>query len=315
MFQEHEPARPASALPRAAGRAVSDGEAPGREGRQGREGRAPLALGEVLRRSTEHLAARGSETPRLDAELLLGRALGLERIELYMHLDRPLSGAELEEARALVARRARREPLQHVLGEWGFRRLTLTVDARALIPRPETEIVVERALALLDGRDAPRVLDVGTGTGAIALAIANEHPGARVTAIDVSADALELARENAERTGLEIELLQHDLEAGLPDGPWHLVVSNPPYVDPADREALAPEVRDWEPEAALYGSGMHQAIAASARPLLVPGGGLVLETGEGQAAAVAAALEALAYRDVVVTRDLAGRDRVVEGRR
>ena len=130
----------------------------------------------MLRLSTEHLAARGSETPRLDAELLLARATGLERIELYMSFDRPLNAAELDVARELVARRARREPLQYVLGEWGFRRLMLTVDRRALIPRPETEILVDRALALIAGSEAPRVLDVGTGTGAIALAIADEHP-------------------------------------------------------------------------------------------------------------------------------------------
>ena len=142
-----------------------------------------LTLGDVLRRSTDHLAAAGSETPRLDAERLLAKALGLERIELYMQLERPLRDDELVVARELVARRARREPLQYVLGEWGFRRLTLSIDRRALIPRPETEIVVERCLALLDGAEAPAVLDVGTGSGAIALAIADEHPGARVTGV------------------------------------------------------------------------------------------------------------------------------------
>jgi release factor glutamine methyltransferase len=278
-------------------------------------GDPPATVGEVLRRATDHLAARGSETPRLDAELLLGQALALERIELYMHLDRPLTAAELAEARALVARRARGEPLQYVLGTWGFRRLTLAVDGRALIPRPETEVVVERALDLLEGRDRPRVLDVGTGSGAIALALADEHPGARVTGVDVSPDALALARENADRTGLAVELERHDLDEGLPPGPWDLVVSNPPYVHPEDRDALPPEVREWEPEVALYGSGAHERIAAAAHGELVLGGGLVLEVGDGQAATVAALLEALGYCDVRATPDLAGRDRVVEGRR
>jgi release factor glutamine methyltransferase len=276
---------------------------------------ASLTLGDVLRRSTDHLAAKGSESPRLDAERLLAHALGVTRIELYMQLDRPLAAAELEEARALVARRAAREPLQYVLGEWGFRRLTLTVDRRALIPRPETEIVVERCLALLDGTEAPRVLDVGTGSGAIALAIADEHPGAQVTGIDASEDALELARENAGRTGLRVDLVRHDLFAGLPDGPWALVVSNPPYVDPDDRDALQSEVRDWEPAEALFGRGATAAVASGALGVLEDGGAIVLEVGDGQAPSTADLLTALGYVDVRVTPDLAGRDRAVEGRR
>jgi release factor glutamine methyltransferase len=271
-----------------------------------------LTLGEVLRRSAAHLEEKGSPTARLDAELLLGHALGLSRVELYTAFDRPLTEAELARARELVARRARREPVAYILGEWGFRRLTLAVDRRALIPRPETEVVVERALERLRGQEAPRVLDVGTGTGAIALAIADEHPGARVTAIDASADALALARENAERTGLAIELREHDLFAGLPEGPWDLVVSNPPYVEPEELETLAPDVRDYEPHVALVASGAVEAVARGARAVLRPGGALVLEVGDGQAPDVAALLESLGYRDVRVTPDLTGRDRVVE---
>lgn len=273
-----------------------------------------MTIGEVLRRSTQHLEAKGSTTPRLDAELLLGRALGLSRIELYMQLDRLLTAAELDEARELVARRARREPLQHVLGEWGFRRLTLTVDARALIPRPETEILVDRALALIHDCESPRVLDVGTGTGAVALAIADEHAGARVTAMDVSADALALAAENVLRTGLAVELVRDDLFHGLPAGPWELVVSNPPYVDLADLPALEPEVRDWEPHVALAAAGAVDALVRAAATVLAPGGWLVLEVGDGQAAGVAATLEQLGYEEIAVTADLADRPRVVEGR-
>ncbi len=274
-----------------------------------------MTIGEVLRRSAQHLGAKGSTTPRLDAERLLAHTLGLSRIELYMQLERPLTSDELDAARALVARRARREPLQYVLGEWGFRGLTLIVDERALIPRPETETLVERALDLIRDCEAPRVLDVGTGTGAVALAIAEEHRGARVTAMDVSVEALALAAENVERTGLPVELVRRDLFEGLPVGPWELVVSNPPYVDPGELSSLEPEVRDWEPHVALVATGAVDALAAAAVPVLTAEGALALEVGDGQAAGVAGTLERLGYREVRVTPDLAERPRVVEGRR
>jgi release factor glutamine methyltransferase len=269
----------------------------------------------ALTRVSGELAASGCESPRVDAELIVAHALGLSRAELSVALDRQLERPEVEAIRALVERRCRREPLQYVLGEWGFRRLVLAVDRRALIPRPETEVVVERCLALLAGRDRPRVLDVGTGSGAIALAIADEHPGARVTGIDVSPDALVLARENAERTGLAMELARHDLADGLPPGPWELVVSNPPYVEPSERGSLAPEVRDWEPALALYGRDESEAIARGALGVLAENGALALEVGDGKAGEVAGLLDRLGYRRVRVTRDLAGRERVVEGMR
>jgi release factor glutamine methyltransferase len=272
-----------------------------------------VTVGEVLRLATEFLAGKGVESPRLDAEHLLGKAVGLSRVELYMHHDRPLDDAERDAYRELVRRRGEREPLAYVLGEWGFRRLVLDVDSRALIPRPETEVVVERALGLVAGRAEPRALDVGTGSGAIALAIADEHPGARVTALDVSAAALALAGENAERAGLGVELLRWDLFDGLPAGPWDLVVSNPPYVAPDEIETLDPEVREWEPRLALVAEGATESIARSARYVLRSGGALVLETGAGRAQSVAALLRGLGYVDVRVTQDLAGRDRVVEG--
>lgn len=273
-----------------------------------------LNVADVLRRATEYLD-KTSETGRLDAELLLAHTLDRQRIELYTDFDRPLNDAELDGYRVLVARRARNEPVAYILGEWGFRRLTLTVDRRALIPRPETEIVVERCLAHLAGLDAPRVLDVGTGTGAIALAIADEHPGARVTAIDISPDALALAEQNVARTGLDVELLEHDLREGLPGGPYDLVVSNPPYVEPEELPTLMPDVREYEPHLALVGTGATQAVASAALVVLESGGRLVLEVGDGQAAATAATLSGLGYDDVVTTPDLTERDRVVEGRR
>lgn len=274
-----------------------------------------MTVGEVLRRATEYLAGRGVESPRLDAEHMLGKALGLSRVQLYMEHDRRLDDAERDAYRELVRRRGAREPLAYVLGEWGFRRLTLTTDRRALVPRPETEVVVERCLTLLDGASAPRVLDVGTGTGAIALAIADEHPGARVRAIDVSREALELARENAVRTAVEIELVEQDLTAGLGDAEYDLVVSNPPYVTEEEWLGLEPEVREWEPRLATVGEDHTGEIAEHARDALRPGGHLVLEVADVRAGDVATLLERLGYAEVCVTEDLAGRDRIVEGRR
>jgi release factor glutamine methyltransferase len=268
-----------------------------------------VTLGEVLRVSAEYLARKGVDAPRLDAELLLGRALGLSRLDLYLHHDRPLTPPERDAARELVPRRGERAPLAYVLGEWGFRGLTLRCDTRAIVPRPETEIVVERCLELLDGIDAPRVLDVGTGTGAIALALAQEHPGARVTGFDRSPDALALARENAAATGIEVELVEGDALAGLPPGPWQLVVSNPPYV--LEDEELPPELA-FEPREALVAAGQTEAIARGAREVL--DGPLVLESHAGHAGELAGLLRSLGYADVRITPDLTGRERVVEGR-
>lgn len=266
-----------------------------------------MTLAEVLNGAVDYLTARGVDSPRLDAELLLARALDLARIELYTQHDRPLTEEERARARDLVRRRGAREPLAYVLGDWDFRRLTLKTDKRALVPRPETEVVVERCLALLEGTAEPRIVDVGTGTGAIALALKHELPDARVTATDRSADALALARENARVNGLEIELLQADLLVGVV-GPFDLVVSNPPYVRADELAALEPELR-YEPEEALVDRGQTQRLIEAARF-----GWLVLEVHEERARKVAAGLTDAGYADVQVVRDLAGRDRIVEGR-
>jgi release factor glutamine methyltransferase len=270
-----------------------------------------LTLKEVLQGATEYLAGRGIDTARVDAELLLARALGLSRIELYTQHDRPLTDEERTAARELVQRRGRREPLAYVLGDWDFRRLTLRTDRRALVPRPETEIVVERCLALVDGIEAPRIADVGTGTGAIALALKHERPDAIVVATDISANALELARENAAANELDVRFEQADLLAGV-DGPLDLVVSNPPYVGQEEIEMLEPEVRDWEPRGALVDDGQTSRLALEARSVLE--GWLVLEVHEDRAQAMSAELARLGYQEVSIGLDLAGRERMLEAR-
>jgi release factor glutamine methyltransferase len=261
------------------------------------------------------LGQAGVPSPRVDAELLVADVLGVSRSELYAS-DRALDAEELGRLHELVGRRRAREPLAYVLGEWGFRRLLLAVDARALVPRPETEVVVERCLVHLQGLEAPRVLDVGTGSGAIALAVADEHPAARVVAVDRSRAALALARENLARSTLadRVELRLGDLLDGVV-GPFDLVVSNPPYVSAAEYDSLQPEIRLYEPYEAVVGDRVWERVAGAAYGVLVPGGHLVLECGDGQAAEVAEGLQALGYEGALCTPDLAGRDRVVEAHR
>jgi len=276
-----------------------------------------VTLGDALARATSRLAAAGVDSARLESELLLARACDdCARALLYAELDRELTDEQLDAFEANVARRVKREPLAYILGEWGFRRLTLKTDRRALIPRPETEVVVERALQHLRGIDRPRVLDVGTGTGAIALAIADEVRDAHVTAIDVSPDALALARENLELAEINgrVRLVEHDITFGLGNADFDLVVSNPPYVEPDELKTLQPEVRDWEPHVALVAAGATAKLAEASREALRPGGWLVLETAAGAGERVERVLTELGFEDVTITPDLAGRDRVAEGR-
>lgn len=269
---------------------------------------------EALTEGAAALELAGCPSPLVDAEWLLAHVVGVTRSELYT-IERELGGAEVGRFGELVERRAGREPLAYILGEWGFRRLTLAVDPRVLIPRPETEAVVDRCLVLLEGVEEPAILDVGVGSGAIALALADERPDSQVVGTDVSPEALEVADENRVRAGVDgrVKFVLGDLLAGEP-GPFDLVVSNPPYVSADELAGLEPELR-LEPCWALVGEGAHDAVATAALEALAPGGALVLEVGDGQAAIVAELLMKLGYVDVRVSQDLAGRERIVEGRR
>jgi release factor glutamine methyltransferase len=255
------------------------------------------------------LAAAGAASPRLDAELLLASVLGVTRTELYLGASRPLDPAARERFEGLIARRAAREPVAYILGRQPFRRLELSVDPRVLIPRPETELLVEVGLELPRGA---RVADVGTGSGAIALALADERPDLVVTGIDASADALALARENARRLDLDVEFAHGDLLVG---GPYDVVVANLPYV--REGEELAPEIARYEPAEALYGGpdglDVIRRLVDAAAEAEVPV--LALEVGAGQADAVASLLGHAGFAHVERRRDLAGHERVVVGRR
>jgi release factor glutamine methyltransferase len=276
-----------------------------------------LTLRELLRDAAADLERAGCPSPRVDAEFLLAHVLDRSRTELYLGLDETLPARAEGRYRELVARRAQREPLAYILAEWGFRGLTLRVDPRVLIPRPETEVVVERCLHLLAGIEEPEVLDVGVGSGAIALAIAQEHPGARVTGFDSSEGALAVAGANLATAGLDgrVRLVQHDLRGGFGAESFDLVVSNPPYVEEHEISELEPEVRDWEPREALVSSDATESVARAAYEALKEGGWLVLEVADGKAAGIGRTLAGLGYAGVSIDRDLAGRDRIVSGRK
>jgi release factor glutamine methyltransferase len=276
---------------------------------------------EIIQKTTEFLASKGVESARLNAEQLVGHALGLKRMQLYLQFERFLPESDLEKIRPLVKRRAQREPLQHILGtvEWGG--LVLKCDRRALVPRPETEELLE--LVLKHRAAAPcaspmRILDLGTGTGALALALAKALPEARVTAVDASDDALALAGENTAALGLSerVSLVKSDWFSALPaDETYEIIVSNPPYLTEVEVAEAEPEVRLHDPRSALVASDAGLAdlrvIVREAVTRLTPGGLLALETGIAQHGAILQAVAAAGLTRGESVQDLSKRDRFV----
>jgi len=278
---------------------------------------------EVIQRSTEFLARKGVDSPRLQVELLLAHRLATPRLNLYLQFDRVLTEPELTDVREAVRRRGQREPLQHIVGTTGFFGLELNSDPRALIPRPETERLVECVLAWLADRaeSALSALDFGTGGGCIAVALAAQRPNLTVHALDCSAAAIELARENARRHGLleRICLRQGDGFAALPEElQFDLIVSNPPYIPTAEIGALAPEVSAHDPRVALDGGrdglDCYRRIAGEAPARLAASGRLFLELGDGQATAVTQLLRAHNWVVESVENDYSSRPRVLRAR-
>lgn len=274
---------------------------------------------ELVRWTTGYLGDRGIPEARLDAELLLADSLGVKRLDLYLQHDRPLAAEELAEFKARLLRRARREPLQYIAGTAAFRNLNLRVDRRVLIPRPETEVLVEEVLRWCRGRSGLSALDVGTGSGAIAICLATEGDAfSHVVGTDLSADALEVARMNAEAAAPDrgVELRQGAVYAPVAGERFDVIVSNPPYVAEAERDDLQPEVVRWEPELALFsgadGLTVIRELVDGAPLHLRPGGLLAMEIGAGQGDAVRQlVLASGAFGRVEVRPDLSGRDRIV----
>ena len=279
-----------------------------------------LAVLEIIQKTTDFFAAKGVESPRLNAEILIGHALGLKRMQLYLQFERMLAEAELEKIRPLVRRRGQREPLAYVVGETDFHGLRLKADRRALVPRPETEGLVELVVQTCVPPPA-RILDLGTGSGCIALALAQAFPEAQVTAVDASEEALTLARENAAATGLSarVQFVRSDWYAALSvESPFDVIVANPPYLTATETAETQPEVRAFEPALALTaaeeGLAALRAIVAGAPAHLTPGGRLALETGIAHHARLLDLLEAAGFSGRSSQRDLAGRDRYLLAR-
>jgi release factor glutamine methyltransferase len=272
----------------------------------------------VLDWTKEFLLSRGIDNARLEAEWLLCAATGLDRVGLYLNFEKPLNDDELSAYRVLVARRGRREPLQHILGTQEFCGLDFEVTPAVLIPRHDTETLVNESLARMSR--AQSILDIGTGSGCIAVALAQSMPGTFVTAVDISEAALVVARRNADRNAVAIEFLQGSLFEPVVGRHFDLIISNPPYIPSSDIETLQPEVRDYDPRGALDGGfdglELYRRLIPEAVSFLSADGWLFVEVGAGQAVDVSCLFNATeGYRQVITACDLAGINRVVGGQR
>ncbi|MCX7824217.1 MAG: peptide chain release factor N(5)-glutamine methyltransferase [Verrucomicrobiae bacterium] len=275
---------------------------------------------QLIQRTTEFFQQRGVDSPRLTIELMVAHVLKRKRLELYLDFERDVPEPALETLREMVRRRAGGEPLQYVLGVASFYGLEFAVDKRVLIPRPETELlvdyIVKNAGTAPAGRSGPRIVDLGTGSGAIAIALAKNLPDARVLAVEASADALEVARANAKKHGARIEVFQGDLFGPLPsDVRFDVIVSNPPYIPSAEIASLPREIRDHEPRAALDGGADGLAVitrmARESKVWLAGGGRVVVELGAGQSEAAQRIFLDNGFRVEKMIPDLTGHPRVL----
>jgi release factor glutamine methyltransferase len=277
----------------------------------------PNSLLDILNKTSDWFKGRGIENHRLDAQLLLGHVLGMKRLDLYMNFDRPMAEAELARFRELVKRRGAREPLQHLIGETPFREISLKVDKRALIPRQETELIVDLVRKALEPGRVSDVLDMGVGAGPIFLSIVKEITNCKVFGADISPEALLLTRENAARNNLAAEnLVESDLfSAFAPEQRWDLIVSNPPYVGETEKASLQPEVRDFDPGTALFG-GPHgwefpARLIDEAYDRLHLSGVLIVEIGAGQFPILTEKSASRAWKSCTPSLDYQGIERFV----
>lgn len=279
----------------------------------------PLPISTLLAKATEQLANLGpdQDTSRLDAEVLLCHALNVPRVHLYAHSDKAVERADAKRFAALIEARARGVPVAYLIGQREFWSLPLAVNADTLVPRPETELLVELALNTIADLPRPRLADIGTGTGAIAVAIAHERPDAQCLGVDVSSGALSVARENVKRLAPSVQLIQANWTFAVPERALDIVVSNPPYICRDDPHLHEGDVAH-EPRIALAagvdGLNAIRAIVSDAKRCLVSNGWLMLEHGWNQAAAVRRLLREAGYRDIASEADLAGHERVTRGR-